>query len=133
MQRAFSHHAADPLAAGNLPSWCRSKAVDAVDVVAILDHSGDLTAALRTLAQRFGIGERAPNAATQSPKPQQTKSTRSLARLAMRMLRAGAASRVVLDRMQAVNAALPEPVEPKQLNAVALWAARKAGGVHAGQ
>ena len=127
VQRAFSHHAADPLAAGNLPSWCRSKAVDAVDVAAILDHGGDLKATLRTLAQRFGIGER-----VQAQKLQQTESTRSLARLAVRMLRAGATSRVVLERMQAVNAALPEPVEAERLKTVAIWAARKTGGAHAG-
>ncbi|CAH2606530.1 conserved protein of unknown function (plasmid) [Rhodovastum atsumiense] len=59
IQRAYSHHAADPLAAGNLPSWCRAKAVDAVDVVTILDHGGDLKTALRELAKRFGIETRA--------------------------------------------------------------------------
>jgi hypothetical protein len=32
VERVFSHHAADPLAAGNLPSWCQAKAVDVVDV-----------------------------------------------------------------------------------------------------
>ncbi len=55
VERVYSHHAADPLAAGNLPSWCRAKALDAVDVVTILDHGSDLKAALRTLAKRFRI------------------------------------------------------------------------------
>jgi hypothetical protein len=55
VQRVYSHHAADPLAAGNLPSWCRAKAIDVVDVAAILDHGGDLRAALRAMALRFGI------------------------------------------------------------------------------
>jgi hypothetical protein len=55
VERVYSHHAADPLAPGNLPSWCRTKAIDVVDVVAILDHGSDLTAALRTLAKRFGL------------------------------------------------------------------------------
>ena len=56
IQRCYSHHSGDPLAAGNLPSWCRAKAVDAVDVATILDFGGDLKKALHTLATRFGIG-----------------------------------------------------------------------------
>jgi hypothetical protein len=31
--RVYSHHSGDPLAAGNLPSWCRTKAMEVVDVV----------------------------------------------------------------------------------------------------
>ena len=57
VERVFSHHSGDPLAAGNLPAWCSVKAVDAVDVVAILDFGGDFTKALRELGTRFGIGE----------------------------------------------------------------------------
>ena len=55
IERVYSHHSGDPLAAGNLPSWCRTKAVDVVDVVTILDFSGDLKTALRELAKRFDI------------------------------------------------------------------------------
>ena len=55
VRRVYSHHSADPLAAGNLPLWCRAKAIDVVDVVAILDHGGDLRSALRTMMRRFGI------------------------------------------------------------------------------
>lgn len=58
VERVFSHHSGDPLAAGNLPSWCRAKAIDAVDVVTILDFAGDQKAALRALATRFGIETR---------------------------------------------------------------------------
>ena len=58
VERVFSYHSADPLAAGNLPSWCRVKAVDVVDVLVILDHGGDLTAGLRTLAKRLEIATR---------------------------------------------------------------------------
>jgi len=54
--RVFSHHAADPLAAGNLPTWCRAKAIDVVDLVTILDFGGDQKKALHTLAKRFCIG-----------------------------------------------------------------------------
>jgi hypothetical protein len=54
IERAYSHHSGDPLAAGNLPRGY-AKAVDAVDVVAILDHGGDFKTALRALAKRFGL------------------------------------------------------------------------------
>ena len=54
IERAYSHHSGDPLAAGNLPRGY-AKAVDAVDVVALLDHGGDFKAALRSLAKRFGL------------------------------------------------------------------------------
>ena len=70
VQRAFSYHAADPLAAGNLPSWCRTKAVDVVGVVTIIDHGGDQKKALRSLAKRFGIESTRP-AAGASEGPQQ--------------------------------------------------------------
>jgi hypothetical protein len=55
VQRVYSHHATDPLAAGNLPSWCAVKAVDVVDVVTILDFGGDQKKALHHLAQRFAV------------------------------------------------------------------------------
>jgi hypothetical protein len=67
VERAYSHHSADPLSPGNLPSWCLSKAVDTVDVVAILEYGGDLKAALRTLATRFGIDN---NHRASAPPPQ---------------------------------------------------------------
>ena len=57
IERVYSHHSGDPLAACNLPPWCTVKAVDAVDVVAILDFGGDFTKALHDMATRFGIGE----------------------------------------------------------------------------
>jgi hypothetical protein len=56
VERVYSHHSGDPLAEANLPSWCRAKAVDVVDVVTILDYGSDLKVALRTLARKFGIG-----------------------------------------------------------------------------
>jgi hypothetical protein len=55
VERVYSHHAADPLAGGNLPLWCKVKAIDVVDVVTILDFGGDRKRALGTLAKRFGI------------------------------------------------------------------------------
>jgi hypothetical protein len=62
VQRAYSHHANDPLAPGNLPTGY-AKALDVVDVIAVLDHGGDQKKALHTLAQRFGISE--PRASAQ--------------------------------------------------------------------
>ena len=55
VERVYSHHAADPLAEGNLPSWCGVKAIDVVDVVTILDYRSDRKKALSTLAKRFEI------------------------------------------------------------------------------
>ena len=55
IDRVFSFHAGDPLAAGNLPSWCTVKAIDVVDVAAILDFGGDRTKALRNLAERLNL------------------------------------------------------------------------------
>ncbi len=66
--RAYSHHGDDPIAAANLPSSFRSKAVDAVDVVAIHQFGGDLRKALSTLAKQFGI-ETKPTTKPEEPPP----------------------------------------------------------------
>ena len=58
VQRVYSHHSGDPLAPGNLPGWCKVRAIDVVDVKAILDHGGDQKKALHTLAKKFGIESR---------------------------------------------------------------------------
>jgi hypothetical protein len=56
IERVFSHNATDPLHASNLPAWCGGvTALDAFDVVAILDFGGDRTRALRDLAERFNL------------------------------------------------------------------------------
>jgi RecA-family ATPase len=68
VERCFSHHSGDPLAAGNLPTWCTTKgAIDAVDVAAILDFGGDFTKALHELAKRFDIGDRATKQPPEEP------------------------------------------------------------------
>jgi hypothetical protein len=64
IERVFSHHSGDPLAPGNLPSWCTVRAIDAVDVKIILDFGGDRKAALRTLAKQFGIKGAKPRTAS---------------------------------------------------------------------
>jgi hypothetical protein len=56
IERVFSHNGTDPLHASNLPTWCGGvTALDAVDVVTILDFGGDRTRALRDLAARFDL------------------------------------------------------------------------------
>jgi hypothetical protein len=57
--RIYSHNATDPLHADNLPDWCTVTALDAVDVVTILDFAGDRQRALRELAQRFNLDKAA--------------------------------------------------------------------------
>lgn len=58
IERIYSHNGTDPLHHDNLPPWCGSvTALDVIDVVTILDFSGDRTRALRELAQRFGISK----------------------------------------------------------------------------
>jgi hypothetical protein len=47
VERVFTHNATDPLHRDNLPSWCGGvTALDAFDVVAILDFGGDRTRAM---------------------------------------------------------------------------------------
>jgi hypothetical protein len=56
IERIFSHNGADPLHAGNLPAWCGGvTALDAFDVVAVLDFGGDRNRAMRELAARFNL------------------------------------------------------------------------------
>jgi hypothetical protein len=58
--RVFSHNGTDPLHAANLPDWCGGvTAIDAFDVVAILDHVGDRKKALHELAKRLGLAKTA--------------------------------------------------------------------------
>ena len=129
IERVYSHHAADPLAAGNLPTWCRAKAVDAVDVVTILDHGGDLKAALRTLAKRFGINAKpADDAQPRKPDPRR----KDTARAAFRLLRAGVAGADILAALDEQNAGRREPLPPDVIRDTARWAAsRLREGAHA--
>jgi hypothetical protein len=58
IERIFSHNATDPLHAANLPEWCEGvTAIDAFDVLAILDYGGDRTKALRELAERYKLSK----------------------------------------------------------------------------
>ncbi len=55
IERVYSHNGTDPLHAANLPAWCTCTAIDAFDVVVILDFGGDRAKALRALSERFGL------------------------------------------------------------------------------
>ena len=56
IERVFSHNGTDPLHANNLPGWCGGvTALDAFDVVAILDFAGDRRKAMVDLAERFNL------------------------------------------------------------------------------
>jgi len=55
IERVFSHNGSDPLHAANLPAWCTVTALDAFDVVVILDFGGDRRRAMVELSQRFGL------------------------------------------------------------------------------
>ena len=60
IERVFSHNGTDPLHASNLPAWCGGvSAVDAFDVVTILDFGGDRNRAMRDLAERFNFAKAA--------------------------------------------------------------------------
>jgi len=56
IERVFSHNGTDPLHADNLPGWCAGvTALDAFDVVTILDFGGDRHKAMTVLAERFKL------------------------------------------------------------------------------
>ena len=60
VERVFSHNGTDPLHASNLPAWCGGvTAIDAFDVVVILDYGGDRRKALGELAKKFGLAKTA--------------------------------------------------------------------------
>ena len=58
------------------PSWCTVTAIDAFDVVTILDFGGDRTRALRELAERFGLSK--------------TEERKVVSRVIFRLMRQGA-------------------------------------------
>lgn len=73
IDRVFSHNATDPLHADNLPGWCDVTAIDAFDVVTVLDFGGDRKKAMRELASRFGLAK--------------TQERKELAKLIFRLMR----------------------------------------------
>ena len=154
VERAYSHHSGDPLAAGNLPSWCFSKAVDVVDVVTILDFGGDQRKALHELAKRFEIGEplqakvppEEPPGFADVPPPQQrnsgaTVNTTEDDRPALYILRKGWQENTIPPRpwvapgflLRKSVTALAGPPSAGKSSIVVAWSAAHATGVEFGK
>lgn len=113
IERVFSHNATDPLYASNLPAWCGGvTALDAFDVVAILDFGGDRSRALVELAQRFGLTKRAEK--------------KAVARVIYRMARQRRPQAAIEAAAYAEGARLG--LSRDQVVQVANWVAAKASG-----
>ncbi len=91
----------------------------------------DRAAAERTVRWGLDNGRSAPIELGRRERKEPSEAERSIARIAIRMLRAGAAAIEVLHRIRSFNAALPAPVAAEQVSTIALWAARTAGRVNA--
>ena len=113
IERVFSHNATDPLHACNLPAWCGGvTALDAFDVVTILDFGGDRTRALAELAQRFGLTKAGEK--------------KALARMIFRVLRQGHPQAAIEAAAYAEGTRLG--LSRDQVVQVAAWVAAKASG-----
>jgi hypothetical protein len=91
----------------------------------------DRGAAERTARWGLDTGRSAPIKLGRRERGKPSEAERSLARIAIRMLRAGAAAIDVLHRIRSFNATLPAPVTAEQVSTIALWAARTAGRANA--
>jgi hypothetical protein len=122
IERVFSHNGTDPLHKSNLPDWCSVAAVDAFDVVCILDFGGNRERALKELGAQFNI----------------TKATerKTLAKLLFQLIRDQAPQETIETEALAAGDRLG--LTPPQVCEVARWVIAKAttgeGGVimHAG-
>jgi hypothetical protein len=82
IERVYSHNANDPLHRDNLPKWCGGvTALDAFDVMAILDYGADRGRAMRELAERYGLTKR--------------RERKALARLLFRLIREQSAQHAI--------------------------------------
>lgn len=112
VQRVFSHNATDPLHADNLPEWCEGvTAVDAFDVAAILDFSGDRKKALRTLGERYGLTK--------------NREKKTVAALIFRMIRQQAPQDEI--ELAALAEGMRLGLSREEVCAVAAWIAQKCG------
>jgi hypothetical protein len=110
IERVFSHNATDPLHASNLPNWCDGvTALDAIDVVVILDFAGDRARALRELAERFGISK--------------TEERRAVAKLIFRLRRQNASQQAIEAGAYAEGHRLG--MSQAEVIEVALWCASR--------
>ena len=110
IERVYSHNGGDLLHATQLPDWCTVTAVDAFDVIAILDFGGDRKKALRELAERYGLSRR--------------QQRRALARLIHRLIRSRASQETVEACAYAEGERLG--LTRDDVNRVAVWMAAQA-------
>ena len=132
VQRVYSHHGGDPIAAVNLPTWCTVKAIDVVDLVTIFDFGADRRKALHELAKRFGIGQSpsdAPDTAESKCASQANSATdprrKALARAAFKLLRMNVASDVLLATLHEMNEQQDSPLPAEVVASTVLWVARQ--------
>jgi hypothetical protein len=109
IERVYSHNGTDPLHRDNLPAWCDVTALDVVDVVTILDFSGDRTRALRELAERFSLSK--------------TEERRTVARLIFRLIRQQASQEAI--EADAVVEGLRLGLSRSEVIEVATWCVQK--------
>ncbi len=105
IERVFSHNATDPLHGDNLPAWCDVTAVDAFDVLAILDFGGDRRRALVGLAEKYGLSK--------------TEENKALAALIFRMIRRHASQKDIETAAMSKGARLG--LSRDEVCRVALW------------
>jgi hypothetical protein len=109
IERVYSHNANDPLHRDNLPEWCGVTALDAFDVMAILDYGADRGRAMRELAERYRLTKR--------------RERKALARLLFRLIREQAAQHTIENTAFAEGERLG--LTPAQVCEVARWVAAK--------
>lgn len=108
IERVFSHNANDPLHANNLPAWCAGvTALDAVDVLIILDYGGDRKRALHDMAERYSLTR--------------TKAWKAVAGLIFRLIREQAPQEKIETAAYAEG--IHHGLAPSEVYAIACWVA----------
>jgi hypothetical protein len=108
VERIYSHNANDPLHRDNLPSWCGGvTALDAIDVLIILDYGGDRKRALHDMAERYGLTR--------------TKEWKAVAGLIFRLIREQTPQEKI--EIAAYAEGIRHGLAPSQVYAIACWVA----------
>lgn len=110
IDRIFSHNATDPLHETNLPKWCgKVRALDAFDVLAILEFDGDRKKALVGLGERYRLTKR--------------EESKALAALIFRMIRRHAGQQEIESAATAEGQSLG--LSRNEVHRVAQWVANQ--------
>jgi hypothetical protein len=110
IERIYSHNANDPLHCENLPFWCGGvTALDAVDVLIILDYGGDRKRALSDMAERYSLTK--------------TKEWRAIAGLIFRLIREQAPQEKIETAAYAEG--IRQGLTPSQVYSIACWVAAR--------